>query len=264
MAKPLFNPVVVNGQVISVQEIAAETQNHPAPQGKPGVAWRAAAQALAIRALLLQEARAMGLSARPEALAPGKRETDDEALIRAVIAARVTPEPPDEATCHAAWLADRERWRSPALYEAAHILFPAQPEDLAARTSARDAALLTLAELARSQRAFDRLARERSACPSREAGGRLGQLVAGDTVPEFEAVLNALPEGAIAPEPVATRFGFHIIRLDARAEGSPLPYETARPHIAAALEKAAWASAARAFVAHLLADATIVGIDRAA
>ena len=47
--KPLLPPVTVNGVTISPERIAAEAQNHPAPKGKPGLAWKAAARALALR-----------------------------------------------------------------------------------------------------------------------------------------------------------------------------------------------------------------------
>jgi peptidyl-prolyl cis-trans isomerase C len=261
MSNPLMREAVVNGEVIPVAAIAAEAQNHPAPAGKPGQAYRAAARALAVRALLLQEARVMGLSPEPQELAPGKRETDEEALVRAVIAARIEPEPVSVEACRAVYDAHPERFRSPRLYEAAHMLFPAAEGDLPGRAAAHDAAAQTLADLARDPRAFDRLARDRSACPSREAGGRLGQLAEGDTVPEFEAVLNRLAEGAIAPEPVRTRFGFHVIRLDARAESAPLPFAAVRASIAERLEKAAWARAAQALVAALAARATLDGVD---
>ena len=82
---PLFPDVVVNGETIPSAAIAAEAQNHNAPKDKPGIAWRKAAQALAIRALMLQEARTRGLEADPEELAPGRFETEDEALIRTLL-----------------------------------------------------------------------------------------------------------------------------------------------------------------------------------
>ena len=53
--------VVVNGVEITREAIGQEVQNHPA--GKPGEAWAAAARALAIRELLLQEARRLDLQA---------------------------------------------------------------------------------------------------------------------------------------------------------------------------------------------------------
>ncbi|MDE3081390.1 MAG: peptidase, partial [Paracoccaceae bacterium] len=84
MNAPLFPEVSVNGEVIPAARIAAEAQIHPAPREKPGLAWRAAARALAVRALLLQEARHRGLEADPMDLGPGQRETEEEALIRAL------------------------------------------------------------------------------------------------------------------------------------------------------------------------------------
>ena len=47
--KPLLPDVTVNGVLIDPALIANEAQNHPAPQGKPGLAWQAAARALAVR-----------------------------------------------------------------------------------------------------------------------------------------------------------------------------------------------------------------------
>ena len=95
--KPLLPPVTVNGVTISPERIAAEAQNHPAPKGKPGLAWKAAARALALREILLQEARARGLTADPAELAPGQWETEDEALIRQLLDQAIAPETPDEA-----------------------------------------------------------------------------------------------------------------------------------------------------------------------
>ena len=63
---PLLPEVCVNGEIIAAERIAAEAQNHPAPHGKPGLAWKAAARALAVRTLLLQEARRQGIDTRPD------------------------------------------------------------------------------------------------------------------------------------------------------------------------------------------------------
>ncbi|WP_340108710.1 peptidylprolyl isomerase [Pikeienuella sp. HZG-20] len=258
---PLQPDLVINGETIPAALIAAEAQNHPAPPGKPGHAWRAAARALAIRALLLQEARRLGLSPAPEEIAPGRRELDDEALIRAVIERNVTPAPPDEAACRAIYAAHPERFRSPALYEASHILLPAEPGDADARAAAQALGRALIAEIARDPGAFERLARENSACDSRANGGRLGQIGPGDTVAEFEAALDALAPGAVAPAPVETRYGVHVIRLDARAEGALLPFESVRAGIQEQVERAAWAREARALVARLAAAAETRGVD---
>ena len=87
----------------------------------------------------------------------------------------------------------------------------------------------------------------------------MGQLGPGDTVPEFEAALRELGEGEITAEPVLTRYGYHVIRLDAVAEGQVLPFEAVRPKILEAMEKAAWAEAARDFVNQLIAESDSSG-----
>ncbi len=261
MNRPLFPEISVNGRVIPAAEIAAEAQNHAAPAGKPGIAWRKAARALVIRALLLQEAARLGLKPEPQQTAPGRRETDDEALIRAVTEARITPAPVSEQDARAHYLAHRDRFRSPTLCEVAHILFAAPPDDAQARAQARARAENALARLVERPEGFTALARDLSDCPSRESDGRLGQVGAGDTVPEFEAALETLEPGEITSTPVETRFGFHIIRVLARAEGAPLPFEAAAPAIRAALERAAWLRAAREHLTALVESADITGID---
>ena len=55
--------VSVNGVVVRHDEISREAQNHPAPT--PVAAWTAAARALAVRELLLQEARRIVIDADP-------------------------------------------------------------------------------------------------------------------------------------------------------------------------------------------------------
>jgi peptidyl-prolyl cis-trans isomerase C len=258
---PLMSDITVNGETITAGAIAAEAQLHPAPKGKPGIAWRAAGRALTIRALLLQEAARLGLVPEPVSGDLATVETDDEALIRQVLDRAIDAMPPTETAIRTAYDANPGRWRAPTLYEAAHILFPVHPGDTEALTKARATAETALAEITRNPRSFDQLARELSACSSRSVGGRLGQIVTGDTVPEFEAALDGLNEGEVASAPVATRFGLHIIRLDARAVGAVLPYEAVAPRIREALEKAEWARAAKAFTARLSEKACVTGVD---
>lgn len=85
--------------------------------------------------------------------------------------------------------------------------------------------------------------------------------MSGETVAEFETALDSMDVGQISPDPVTTRYGVHIVRLDARAAGGVLPYESVAPRIRELLEKNAWARAAKAFVAHLIAAAEITGAN---
>ena len=254
--------LIVNGERIEASKIAEEAQNHVSPKNKPGVAWRKAAQALAIRALLLQAARSRGLTPAPEELAPGRVETEEEALIRVLLDEALSIAPVTEETIRAEWAKDPDRYRSAPLWDVSHILCACDPRDEEERMAAEARARALLTRLDGDARSFALAARE-SDCGSKASGGHLGQLGPGDTVPEFEAALRDLAEGAMTPTPVLSRHGWHIIRLNATAPGQVLPYETVRPKIAQALEKAAWARASRDFVETLAKGAQITGASLA-
>lgn len=261
MNKPLFPDIVVNGTTLSAADIAAEAQNHDAPKGKPGLAWRKAARALAIRHLLVEAATARGVKGEPRELAPGKFETEQEAQIRAFLEEALSPDPVNDDALRSAYDSNPGACRAPSLYQPAHILFAAPPRDAEARAQARARAQAVLETLQQSPGRFAKIAQSESDCSSRESGGELGQLSSGDTVPEFEAALRDMQIGQIKNEVVETRYGVHVIRLDARADGEILPFETVRPRLADAAEKAAWTRAARDFVAALLDNADITGMD---
>jgi peptidyl-prolyl cis-trans isomerase C len=80
-------------------------------------------------------------------------------------------------------------------------------------------------------------------------------------LPEFEAALRSLSEGDITEQPILSRPGWHIIRLDAVAEGRVLPFEAVAPRLSEAIEKRNWTRAARAFAEGLMAEADIAGAD---
>jgi peptidyl-prolyl cis-trans isomerase C len=260
MSDAFLPDIVVNGDTIPANEVSAELQNHDVPQGQQAMAWRRAARALTIRTLLLQEAKKRNLAATAQNIAPGKNETETEALIRALLEQALPETKPDETTLRAYYDANPERFRAPSLYEASHILFSAD-ETEPARQKARAKAMAALQVLSQDPEQFRKLARNESDCSSRQSDGRLGQISRGETVEAFDRMLDQLEPGSIAPEPVETRFGFHILRLDARAEGAILPFENARPRIAEATEKAAWTRAANDFVTSLVKHADISGID---
>ncbi len=64
---------------------------------------------------------------------------------------------------------------------------------------------------------FEAAAREFSQDGSASSGGDLGWVGPGQFVPEFESVMNSLPLEQIS-EPVISRFGVHLIRVDGRRE----------------------------------------------
>jgi len=258
---PERSPVSVNGVAIPHDAIAREVQHHPAP--KPIEAWQAAARALVVRELLVQEAHRLGLEPAPRKGDNGQRETEDEALIRSLIEHEVVTPEPNEADCRRYFEQNRRRFRSEPIYEAAHILFAAWQGDAEAYAQAERAAGLVLAELKQQPGQFGDLAQTHSACPSGARGGNLGQITAGQTTPEFEQALAALAPGAVSQAPVRTRYGLHIIRLDRKIEGTELPFEAVADSIAAYLRENVMHRATAQYIARLVSKAQIGGIDLA-
>lgn len=250
--------VVVDGVEIPETLLSQETQNHPA--ATPAGARAAAGHALAIRALLLDRARSLGVTAEPERDAEGCEETAEEALIRALLDEALEVAAPTEAECRRVYDAERRRFRTPELYEASHILIEAPAADAKAAEAARDAAKRLLANLSSGATTFAKLAEAHSACPSGQLGGSLGQLCVGDLVPEVEAVLARLAPGEVVAEPVRSRFGWHILRLDGRIPGRELPFDAVEDRIRLHLESRAWTAAAACYVAGLTAAARAKGV----
>jgi len=260
---PADKPVTVsvNGVAIARDAIQREMQHHPAR--RPIDAWRQAARALVVRELLLQRARHLGLT--PEALTDddGRRETDDEALMRGLVDREVAVPEPDEETCRRCYENNKARFCSPDIYEAAHILFAAVPADKETYAQARIDAEAVLAILNDSPESFGAMAQAYSRCPSAAQGGKLGQITRGQTTPDFEQALMTLRPGELCAEPVATRYGFHIIRLDRKHGGAVLPYEAVAAHIADYLRDSVARRAAAQYVARLVSAAQIEGVDLA-
>lgn len=253
------SPVKLNGIVLPSHMIAAEAQHHPSRT--PAAAYQAAARALVIRTLLLEAAKRDAIAAEPVFIAPGKRELDDEARIRALMEARIPVAEFSEDQCREFYAANPSRFRSPDLYEASHILFGAHPHDARAYADAVARAQDVIAELDRSPGRFEAIAREKSECDSRANGGRLGQIAPGQTVPEFEKALQGLEEGQISPTPVHSRFGAHVLRLDARAAGETLPFAYVRNRIECYLAEQQWRRDVSAFIGRLVDQAQIEGVD---
>lgn len=74
-------------------------------------------------------------------------------------------------------------------------------------------------QVAAGQASFEDLARQHSQDGSARQGGDLGWVSPGQFVPEFEQVMNALRPGEVS-QPVVSRFGVHLIRLEERRQAA--------------------------------------------
>ncbi len=251
--------VQVGGVEITPAAIAAEAQNHPAPDA--AAAWQAAAEALAIRQLLLAEAERLAIEAGDRCDAQGRPLAPDDARIDALLTQEITV--PQATTDEARRFYDRhrDRFASETLIEAEHILFSASPDDSFAYGLAVGDARTAIRAVQADPGCFAELARAKSACPSKEQGGNLGQIGKGQTVAEFEAALFSLAEGQLCAEPVRTRFGVHVIRAGRRAEGQQLPFEAVEASIRDYLEEASYRKAVAQYLAILASRTAITGVD---
>lgn len=256
---PRPSPVTVNGIQISRSDIGRETQHHPAE--KPTDAWMAAARALVVRELLLQEARRLSLAPEPLADGEDRRETDEEALVRQLVDREVTIPEADESACRRIYEQRSQSFRSEDLFAVRHILVPASLGDAPARSEAKKLAETLIAMLIRDPGSFAALASAHSACPSKEHGGALGQISRGQTVPEFEEALATAPVGSVIQHPVETRYGYHVVAVDQKLVGERLPFEIVHAKIASWLTERARATAIRQYIAMLAGRATITGIE---
>lgn len=75
------------------------------------------------------------------------------------------------------------------------------------------------AQIVAGQASFEDLARQHSQDGSARQGGDLGWVSPGQFVPEFEQVMNALSPGEVS-QPVVSRFGVHLIRLEERRQAT--------------------------------------------
>ena len=255
---PSFGEVRINGVEIPPEAIAHEIQHHPAPDAE--TAWVEAARALAVRELLLQEARRLGIEADPEEDEAGRIEADDDSLVRAVLESEVQPQTPGEAECRRYYEAQVHRFRTPDLFEAAHILIEPDGDDENAWAAAEAHARTIAGEIGDDPKAFVEAARAFSKCPSSQQDGSLGQIRRGELAAPVQAGIEALSEGMTGREPVRSRFGWHVLRLHRRIEGRTLPFEIVRDRIADMLEARSWSLAAARYVSELAGRNQVEGI----
>lgn len=117
--------------------------------------------------------------------------------------------------------------------EARHILLALDEDADAERREAALEQAEALRDRLRDGESFDDLAAEYSDDPgTADVGGQLGWVERGEMVDAFEDAMFSLPEGEIS-EPVVTRFGVHLIRVDDVEAGDAPSFEDIRDELQA-------------------------------
>ena len=243
----------VGDRGISEADIAQEMQHHRADN--PHQSRADAARALVVRELLRLEVERLGLQAQPI-----EAETAEEANIRVLIEREAPTPEPDEAACRHYFESNASRMRLPDRVQARHILLAAPPSDAAERLRALQQGEQLIAELREHPERFTEYAQRHSDCPSRDQGGELGWIERGDTTPEFERQLFMLKPG-MAGLTVESRWGHHVVCVDAVERGAPLSFEQAAGKIAAYLETQVKQNAIHEYLQQLQERYPVFGLD---
>ena len=90
---------------------------------------------------------------------------------------------------------------------------------------------ISIIEKLNKQSIFSELARIHSTGPSGKNGGELGWFAPGQMVKGFENATFALKKGETTQEPVETKFGFHIIKLNDIRDAKPKKLDEIRENI---------------------------------
>ncbi|MGN6826008.1 peptidylprolyl isomerase [Paucibacter sp. M5-1] len=170
---------------------------------------------------------------------------------------------PDEAACRRFFEAHVARFAIGERVHARHILFAVtEGMDIAALRQRAEGLLVSLRCV--DAEAFAQAAAEFSNCPSGAEGGELGWLTRDDCAPEFGAALFAQDEASahigVLPRLVSTRFGFHIVRVEAREPGLRQGFEAVQAAIAQTLRQQAYVTALRQYLNLLAGAARIDGL----
>ncbi len=217
----------VNGERITERDyrdyIRARELQEPSLPDNPQ-ARRVVLNELINRVLLAQAARKAGLE-RTAAVHVALKEDRENILARALLKRFL-------ATHRVPMSAIKALYRKNILttpheeYEARNIL-------VATRTEA-----LSILQKLHHGVPFSVLARRYSLDgPSADKGGELGWFSAADVLPSFYRALIQLRPGQIAPQPIKTRFGWHIIELQAKRPYTPPSFSAVETRLYRSLEQ---------------------------
>jgi len=244
--------IIVNGSVIPASAIDTEVQYHPAETRRQAMI--KAAETLIIGELLAQKAVEKGvLSEKNSSI------TDEQpALIDTLLDQEASTPNATEQECLRYFEANPEKFKTAPLIEASHILLPAEPKDLEHRAETKQLAESLIEQVQSQTASFHDLAKEFSACSSKEVGGSLGQLSYGQTVSEFERQVFAADTG-LMETPVESRFGYHVVLIARKVDGKPLSFEMVKEKIQTYLNDKVKRKAISQYLNLLVQEAKIEG-----
>ena len=170
---------------------------------------------------------------------------------------------PDEAACRRFHAAHPARYAQGERVQARHILFAVTPGvDVQALRQRAEQVLLSVRA---APETFAEQARTTSNCPSGSQGGELGWLDTEDCAPEFARELFGQDEAqahiGVLPRLVHSRFGLHVVEVQAREAGVQPAFEQVQQSVAQSLRQQAFATALKQTCAVLASRHEVEGAD---
>ena len=246
--------ILVNGIEITEHSVLAEMQYHPAETKRQSMV--KAAEYLIIGELIKQKARQLGVAFNEMAL-----DTQSEyTLINQLIDIDNSAPRASEEECERFYQQNKSKFTTSPLLEVRHILLAASPNDCEERLRVKDTAEELIQKISNLSSCFGELAQNYSACPSKAMKGNLGQITQGQTVPEFERQLFTAKVGLVQ-YPIETRYGFHIVSVDRKVEGTELPYHYVKDKVEEYLNEKVQRKNIAQYIEQLIQDADIVGFN---
>lgn len=222
-ASPTDPVATVNDQMITQQEYDNYLKSRNEQTGGKSVPdEQTVLEELVNRELIRQQALRQGLDKVP-AFTKKMDELRGELLMSLALQDYLDKHPIDDATLKKDY--DQRAAEAPKEYKVRHILVAKEEE-----------ANAILADL-KNGKAFADLAQAKSSdSESAKKGGDLGWVSRQKVISNFATAMEKLKKGELAPAPVKTEFGWHIILVDDIRDMQFPPFDTVKERIRAALQ----------------------------
>lgn len=125
---------------------------------------------------------------------------------------------------------NQKKYQQPATVHARHILLKVDKKANPERVAEKREKALEIMEQAKAGKNFAGLAEKYSEGPSKEKGGDLGTFERDDMAKPFSEKAFSMAPGEIS-EPVRTRFGWHIIKVEEKTDESVKPLAEVKDEI---------------------------------
>ena len=245
------------GVTVTAADVQADMQRAPTKAREQALAqpevMRTLIENIYLRRALALQAERHGLSSN-SAVQYKMTVAREDVLVDAEMERIAQAALPDQAAidklARTTYKAEPERFATPALTRARHILIKGTDADAHAKAEK------LLVEL-KAGANFEELARKHSADPGSAAkGGDLGLFPKGRMVPAFDTALEQLQRPHDLSGLVPSQFGLHIIRLEERVPATAKPYEEVQAQLHAEITAKILKNAQTREIERLRAQAT--------